>query len=131
MLGAEVTSPTDDFFDFGGGSLTAAQVVGRLRERYPEVAVGDVYANPTVAALAAALEELGGTVVASDRRVLADPAARPRPDSWRRWCPLRALAALRWISWLVLGSDRRRAVAGPGLAADVPLVAGPARPPSS
>src|SRR5690606_32131197 len=31
VLGAQVTSPSDDFFDFGGGSLTAAQVVGRLR----------------------------------------------------------------------------------------------------
>ncbi len=35
VLGAEVASGSDDFFDFGGGSLTAAQVVGRLRERFP------------------------------------------------------------------------------------------------
>ena len=37
VLGAEVSGPDDDFFDFGGSSLTAAQTVGRLRERYPEV----------------------------------------------------------------------------------------------
>ena len=52
VLGADVTSPKDDFFDFGGGSLTAAQVVSRIRERFPEVAVGDVYAHPTIAAFA-------------------------------------------------------------------------------
>src|SRR5690606_21196563 len=49
VLGAEVTSGADDFFDFGGGSLTAAQVVSRLREKHPELAVGDVYAHSTVA----------------------------------------------------------------------------------
>ena len=36
VLGADVTGPKDDFFAFGGGSLTAAQVVGRIREKYPE-----------------------------------------------------------------------------------------------
>ncbi|MEO7070154.1 MAG: non-ribosomal peptide synthetase, partial [Nostocoides sp.] len=46
VLAADVTDARADFFDFGGGSLTAAQVVGRIRERHPEVAVGDVYAHP-------------------------------------------------------------------------------------
>ena len=40
-------SPDDDFFDLGGGSLTAAQLVSRLRERFPEVTVADVYEHPT------------------------------------------------------------------------------------
>ena len=50
VLGAVVTAEDDDFFDLGGGSLTAAQLVSRLRERFPEVTVADVYEHPTVAA---------------------------------------------------------------------------------
>ena len=86
VLGAEVTAPTDDFFDFGGGSLTAAQVVGRLRERFPEVAVGDLYANPTIAALSATLDELGGSVVRTDHRSSPSPG-RPRRASSPRSSP--------------------------------------------
>jgi non-ribosomal peptide synthetase-like protein len=112
VLGADVTSPSDDFFDFGGGSLTAAQLVGRLRERFPEVAVGDVYAHPTIAALAAMLEELHGTRVASDRRVLPIPL-KTQAGQLVALLPLRALAAMRWISWLVLGSTVAAAVGGP------------------
>jgi len=103
VLAAEVTSPKDDFFDFGGGSLTGAQVVSRLRERFPEVAVGDLYANPTVAALAAALDELGGTVVRSDRKVLPIPS-RSQAVQLLALVVLRALAGGRWLAWLALGS---------------------------
>ncbi len=52
LLGAVVTSQADDFFVLGGGSLSAAQLVGRLREKFPEVTVADVYENPSIAALA-------------------------------------------------------------------------------
>ena len=56
LLGAVVTSPADDFFVLGGGSLSAAQLVGRLREKFPEVTVADVYENPSVAGLASTLD---------------------------------------------------------------------------
>jgi non-ribosomal peptide synthetase-like protein len=103
VLGADVTSPKDDFFAFGGGSLTAAQVVSRLRERYPEIAVGDLYEHPSVAGLAAALEEHGGTVVASNRKVV--PIRRKtQVGQLLALVPLRSLAAARWCSWLMLGS---------------------------
>ncbi|MGD9961763.1 Pls/PosA family non-ribosomal peptide synthetase [Nocardioides sp.] len=110
VLGAEVSSATDDFFDFGGGSLTAAQVVSRLRERFPEVAVGDVYANPTIATLGAALEELAGTVVRSDRKVPPIPL-KTQAGQLAALLPLRAIAAARWLSWLALGSTIARVVA--------------------
>ncbi|HEY3016023.1 MAG TPA: amino acid adenylation domain-containing protein, partial [Nocardioides sp.] len=103
VLGAEATSPKDDFFDFGGGSLTAAQVVSRLRERYAEVAVGDLYAYPTIGALAALLEEMGGSTNISDRRVV--PIRRKtQVGQLLALVPLRALAGARWLSWLMLGS---------------------------
>nr|WP_316249046.1 phosphopantetheine-binding protein [Brachybacterium sp. Z12] len=103
MLGAEVTSGADDFFDFGGGSLTAAQVVSRLREKHAELAVGDVYANPTVAGLAAHLDEMGTSAVMSDRTV-APLRRRTQIVQLLALGPLRALAALRWITWLMLAS---------------------------
>lgn len=52
-------SVTADFFDLGGHSLLAARAVSILRERgvAPEVSVADVYAHPTIRALARALAE--------------------------------------------------------------------------
>ncbi|WP_280509008.1 acyl carrier protein, partial [Nocardia cyriacigeorgica] len=38
--------PHADFFDLGGGSLSAAQLVTALRERYPRIAVADLYDHP-------------------------------------------------------------------------------------
>ena len=104
VLGAEVTSPSNDFFDFGGGSLTAAQVVSRLREKFPEVVVGDVYAHSNVATLAAALEDMGAGAARSDRRVMPIPV-RTQVGQLLALVPLRALAAARWLSWLALLSS--------------------------
>jgi non-ribosomal peptide synthetase-like protein len=104
VLGADVSGPGDDFFDFGGGSLTAAQVVSRLREKYPEITVGDLYEHPTVATLAAVLQERGGAVVRSDRSVMPIPL-KTQIGQLAALVPLRALAAARWVTWLMLGSN--------------------------
>ncbi|MFD9222476.1 Pls/PosA family non-ribosomal peptide synthetase [Streptomyces sp. NPDC060064] len=56
LLGAPVNSPDADFFASGGGSLAAAQLVSRIRERYAAGSVGDIYQNPTLGALARTLE---------------------------------------------------------------------------
>ncbi|KRF20031.1 amino acid adenylation protein [Nocardioides sp. Soil797] len=105
VLGAEVDSAADDFFAFGGGSLTAAQVVSRLRERFPETAVGDIYAHPKVGTLAAALDEMGesSSAMKSDRKILPIPR-KTQLGQLAALVPLRALAGLRWLSWLMLGS---------------------------
>src|SRR5689334_13621473 len=57
VLGAKVTGPDNDFFLHGGGSLAAAQLVSALRERYPDVTVGDIYEYPRLGALADRLDE--------------------------------------------------------------------------
>lgn len=57
VLGATVTGPDNDFFLHGGGSLAAAQLVSVLRERYPDVTVGDIYEYPRLGALADRLDE--------------------------------------------------------------------------
>jgi len=104
VLGAEATSAKDDFFDFGGGSLTAAQVVSRLREQYAEVAVGDLYTHPSIGTMAAMLEELGGSTNTSDRHVVPI-RRRTQVGQLLALVPLRALAGARWLSWLMLGSS--------------------------
>jgi len=48
-----------DFFDLGGSSLSAAKLVSKLRERYPSLAVADVYRHRRLGALAAHLDALG------------------------------------------------------------------------
>ncbi|MER7167890.1 amino acid adenylation domain-containing protein [Micromonospora sp. NPDC000207] len=47
----------DDFFDLGGDSLSAVALVGDLRDLGLDLAVDDVFANPTVAGLAALAAE--------------------------------------------------------------------------
>src|SRR4029078_10546144 len=61
ILGVAVTDPKADFFTHGGGSLTAAQLVARIRTRHPQVSVNDLYLHPTLKALAARLDALGAT----------------------------------------------------------------------
>ncbi|UUZ61668.1 phosphopantetheine-binding protein [Nocardioides sp. B-3] len=113
VLGADVTSPKDDFFAFGGGSLTAARVVSRIRERFPEIVVGDVYAHPSIAALADALPAFVSSRAVSNRDVRPLPL-KSRAGQLLAPVPLRSLAGLRWLSWLLLGS----AIAGPLLDLD-------------
>ncbi|WP_307861986.1 Pls/PosA family non-ribosomal peptide synthetase [Nocardioides sp. SYSU D00065] len=103
VLGAEATSPRDDFFAFGGGSLTAAQVVSRIRERHPEVVVGDVYENPTIGALAAALPRLSTGSTQTDRHVVPLRRKTQAGQLLAFW-PLRALAGMRWLTWLMIAS---------------------------
>ena len=111
VLGADVSGPSDDFFAFGGGSLTAAQVVSRIRERFPEAVVGDVYEHPTIGSLAAALPGISTGATQTDRHVV--PLRRKtQVGQLLALVPLRALAGLRWMTWLMLGSTVARTALG-------------------
>lgn len=99
ILGAVGTAPDDDFFDAGGGSLTAAQLVSRLRELFPEVTVADVYAAPTVATLAALLDAMGSPATMSTRRVRPVPF-QTQAAQVLSTVPLRLLTGLRWLTWM-------------------------------
>ncbi|WP_217995568.1 Pls/PosA family non-ribosomal peptide synthetase [Sanguibacter suarezii] len=103
ILGAVVTSGEDDFFALGGGSLTAAQLVSRLRARFPEVTVADVYEHPTAAALAATLDAMA---VPTGRR---NTEVRPVPRRTQAGqvvfsLALRTIGGLRWLVWLAAAS---------------------------
>ena len=52
VLAAPVDGPEADFFALGGGSLSAAQLVAALRQRYPQVTVADLYDHPRLGSLA-------------------------------------------------------------------------------
>ncbi|KOR42084.1 thioester reductase, partial [Xanthomonas oryzae] len=56
LLGVEQVGRHDDFFALGGHSLLAVQLISRLRERLGvELALADIFAHPTLAALASVL----------------------------------------------------------------------------
>jgi non-ribosomal peptide synthetase-like protein len=101
ILGAEVTGPDIDFFDFGGSSLAAAQLVTALRERYPRVTVADLYDHPRLGALAELLDETAPTAATEIRTV------RPTPLS-AQWIqvlatiPLSTLTGMQWLTWLAI-----------------------------
>ena len=79
ILGVSVTDPKADFFTHGGGSLTAAQLVARIRTRHPQVSVNDLYLHPRLGALATRLDALGATTTARARgRADAAPRRRSR-----------------------------------------------------
>ncbi|MFF0223667.1 beta-ketoacyl synthase N-terminal-like domain-containing protein [Streptomyces sp. NPDC004629] len=55
MLGVSPIGPDDDFYDLGGNSLFAIQIVGRLRQTHGDFPMSAVFEAPTVDSLAAAI----------------------------------------------------------------------------
>ncbi|EOD64552.1 Pls/PosA family non-ribosomal peptide synthetase [Amycolatopsis vancoresmycina] len=96
ILGVSVDSPKADFFTHGGGSLTAAQVVARIRTRHPQVSVADIYAHPKLGALAAMLDALSGQ--ATERRDIAPTKRRAGVVQTLLMVPLMSLVGLRWAT---------------------------------
>ncbi|MFF4406864.1 Pls/PosA family non-ribosomal peptide synthetase [Streptomyces sp. NPDC001262] len=106
VLGTGGLSADDDFFcDLGGHSMSAARLVSRLRREpgLEGVAMGDLYARPTVRGLAALLRERAGAAAAPPQRP-AVPAPAPRRHSTARvWaCGLAQLGTL--YVWLLVFS---------------------------
>ncbi len=104
ILGAVVTDPGEDFFDVGGGSLAAAHLVSRLRERFPEVTVADIYEAPTLTAMAAALDEMASPAASQNRVVRPVPVAT-QVGQVVFTLPLRTLTGLRWLTWIGAGNN--------------------------
>ena len=101
ILGAQITGADDDFFAAGGGSLSAAQLVTALRERFPEVTVAELYDHPRLGSLAEHLDSLAPTDAVEIRTV--EPT--PRSAQWKQilWTiPLTTLTGLQWVTWLAV-----------------------------
>lgn len=58
LLGPIPLDGDSHFFELGGASLAAAQLVGDLRTQYPDVSIADIYDHPALGELAARLEGL-------------------------------------------------------------------------
>ncbi len=104
LLGADVDDLDADFFDLGGGSLTAAQLVSRLRSRFPEVTVADVYETPTLGALARALDGMDSPAATSHRTVSPVPV-KTQTGQALFTIPLRTLTGLRWLVWTAAAAN--------------------------
>jgi non-ribosomal peptide synthetase-like protein len=98
LLGSEVR-PDDDFFDLGGTSLAAAKLVSRLRERYPDISVAEVYQHPTPTALRARLVTSAPPV---ERRKIVRTRARTGWVQAAMQVALLTVTGLRWLTGLAL-----------------------------
>ncbi|WP_242088166.1 Pls/PosA family non-ribosomal peptide synthetase [Curtobacterium sp. DN_7.5] len=113
ILGVPVTGVDDDFFAHGGGSLTAAQLVSAIRERFPTTTVADVYDHPRIGALAAALDE-SGAAAASERAVAPVPPVTGFVLTVLG-LPVQILRGVRVLTWTALVSSVLHATSLPFL----------------
>ncbi len=82
VLRLEEVGVEDDFFDLGGHSLRATQLVSRIRDAFRvEIPLRRLFESPTVAALARILEERGSPE-ASGKRITASPRGTDLPLSF-------------------------------------------------
>ncbi|SFK27877.1 non-ribosomal peptide synthetase terminal domain of unknown function [Amycolatopsis sacchari] len=96
ILGVSPADADADFFTHGGGSLTAAQLIARIRTRHPQVSVSDIYQHPTLGGLAALLDGLGETETA--RREIRATPRRAGVVQALLMVPLLVLVGLRWTT---------------------------------
>lgn len=104
ILGARITGPDDDFFEMGGGSLTAAQLVTAVRERFPEMTVAQLYDHPRLGSLAGFLDELSPAEAAAPRHVEPTPR-RAQAAQIAATVPLMTLTGLQWVTWLAIAGN--------------------------
>ena len=83
ILGVNPVGVHDNFFDLGGHSLAAAQIVSRVAETFgQDLGLTALFETPTVASLAKAIARSG-----SNQAVM--PTLRPVPRTGRLPCPWR------------------------------------------
>lgn len=123
VLGIAVTDPTANFFDLGGGSLAAAQLVARIREDDPEFAVADIYAHPRLRTMADAIAARAGTLPSSTHDFHRN-SPTPRSMQWLQTilgAPLYILSGVRWLVYLLAAGTVLHAIGGFDLLPVVPL----------
>jgi non-ribosomal peptide synthetase-like protein len=121
VLGMRPTEESADFFQLGGGSLAAAQLVSRIRTRAPEITMADVYDLPKLAQMADAVEAAS---VDEDARSFTAAAPTPKRMQWVQTLlgiPLFILSGARWITWLLAASWLLQLVPGFDFLPDAPV----------
>ncbi|WP_254552211.1 Pls/PosA family non-ribosomal peptide synthetase [Kitasatospora sp. MMS16-BH015] len=103
ILGVQVSGPREDFFAIGGGSLAAARLTTLLRTRYPNVAVLDIYQQPTLRKLARHLE--GSGAESGEARTVALVPAKAKLLQLLLLIPLFTVVGLRWTVALLAAGN--------------------------
>jgi non-ribosomal peptide synthetase-like protein len=98
ILGLRPAAADADFFNHGGGSLNAAQLVAWIRRRHPRVSVADIYLHPRLSQLATVLDALDTT--AATRREVRPTPRRAGLIQAVLLLPMLALVGLRWLTVL-------------------------------
>ena len=101
VLAAPIDGPEADFHALGGGSLSAAQLIAAIRQRYPQVTVADLYDHPRLGSLAGYLDELSPPPAATPRVVKPTPRLTQAAQVVLS-LPLATLTGLQWVVWLAL-----------------------------
>jgi non-ribosomal peptide synthetase-like protein len=112
VLGADGLSGAADFFALGGGSLAAAQVVSRIRERFGEITVADIYERPVLQELAVFCDEMTSPAAVENRPV----RPMPRKSQIAQLVAaggLRTLGGIRWLVWSLIAARVCVALGGP------------------
>ncbi len=114
VLGSPVTSLDADFFAYGGGSLSAAQLVSALRRRYPTITVADIYATPRIGALVEVARQSnpGGTAGPARERPVRPTARKSQIFQTLMGVPLHILVGMRWLTYVMAANNVLAAVAG-------------------
>ena len=103
-LGADVSGVDEDFFALGGGSLAAAHVVARVRERFPAVTVNDIYDRSRLGDFAEFLDELEPEAEVEIREVR--PVGRgAQIVQVLSTIPLLTVTGLQWLTWLGIANN--------------------------
>ncbi|WP_404430980.1 amino acid adenylation domain-containing protein [Microbacterium lacus] len=123
VLGIHPGNEDADFFQLGGGSLAAAQLVSRIRARAPEFTMTDVYDLPRLRQMADAVEAEASEL---DDVPNTFSIARPTPRimQWVQTVagvPLFVFAGLRWTVWLLTASWILRLFPGFDFLPEAPL----------
>ncbi len=110
-----------DFFALGGTSLATATLVSRLRERYPTIAVADVYQRPTLRALAAHLDA-STPVEPADAESVTVPRTKAATTlaQFAILTVAQTIGGLRWVLGLAVLHNVANLLFGHPLAVPVP-----------
>jgi len=103
VLGVPVTDVSANFFDLGGGSLAAAQLVARIREDDPEFTVAEIYTHPRLGAMADALAARAPDTAAEPKE-FHHVVPTPLRMQWLQTVlgiPLYIFSGVRWLIYLL------------------------------
>ena len=121
VLGIPVSDAASNFFDLGGGSLAAAQLVSAIREDVPEFTVADIYAHPRLGAMADALAARGVVVAPTDFHRVTPTPVRMQVLQSILGVPLYVLAGVRWLLYVLVAGAVLRPLGGFDFLPTIPL----------